>query len=852
METFNAPPPVNQSKPILAIIEAKAMTSNDTTEPTLISPCESQKSLDGNAMDGFHGEEDNTMSSLSVPHNISMMSSISCLSEKETLSDEESSSSGLERGSLGIESKSKLLDVSSTDDNPNNSAVPQPDSITFAQEELLSKIEAQSLELRHRETIVLSQRNELKQYNTMISKYRDSIRTKNNSIQALEFKLRKQTEVKANEAKEAATDSTEKGKSHVVRQDSQHTPSSLNKSIEDDSEEYTIERMKNEMESLRTIVTSLTTENNTYRRRENDHLQKISASSSQVQSLLSKNNVLRESLDASKRHSQNLSVEKDTYLQKVLSLEERLNESQIQIFELGQKAINVERESESKQNDISVLERLLAKSREVATVAFQETNTAEACVGGHSVGSSPKNPLSESLKKELEATRKREQELRSQLCKGVDADGTKLANDSIMDKLAESQQEAIQYLTGEVEELRVQLEKECRSKEQFNKRSMEKEDRIKMMEHENVLITSELILHEKKLETLQNNFSIKSGENVCLRDEVKELCSKIDKMKDVEKCRMQEKDEYYENSDVEVTNWKVLLEEKCNECNDLTVKLKSCVSKEEYDLLNIQLAGTKDILHETKNELSKMHESRILPDDEQDTSISDHSSDSNYPMVTIDINGNEEVIEDVSHHLTNRSNRRLSLLKKAMQKSYEEKMVKYEAEAKEKNDELDLLRTQLDSLAERYDEDIKEFDVQKICFEAETHYEQEQLRNSLSDRDQEILILKSKVCQLQQCSNGVNWQSEFKYVSETISSGVEASIDLFNSMSFHEEDEKKLKRTNSAPISDDLEISVPLKPSKTFSSFHVSEDELIEGREVERRAARRTGKPPLASSKSFG
>ena len=149
------------------------------------------------------------------------------------------------------------------------------------------------------------------------------------------------------------------------------------------------------------------------------------------------------------------------------------------------------------------------------------------------LGSSAYNPLSDSLKKELQATRKREQELRSELCDGVDADGMKLGNDSIMDKLAESQQEAILYLTGEVEELRLQLEKECRAKEQLDESSMKKEDCIRMLKHENEMIASDLIVHEKKLETFQNNLSIKSGENACLQDEVKELCAKIGNMKDL-------------------------------------------------------------------------------------------------------------------------------------------------------------------------------------------------------------------------------------------------------------------------------------------------------------------------------
>merc|ERR1712238_252752 len=157
--------------------------------------------------------------------------------------------------------------------------------------------------------------------------------------------------------------------------------------------------------------------------------------------------------------------------------------------------------------------------------------------------------------------------------------------DSIIDKLSESQQEAILHLKDKVQDLRSQLNQDHENKTQFEESIKKKDETIKVLRKESELFASELVINEKDRENLHRNLAVKVGENCSLKEKDQknqELESNEKKLKSIEHTLQEKiKELEKEKDDMSEALDKQKNQSKCN-------KYKSIVESNKADILGLK------------------------------------------------------------------------------------------------------------------------------------------------------------------------------------------------------------------------------------------------------------------------
>ena len=602
-----------------------------------------------------------------------------------------------------------------------------------------------------KDSIIQSQRNELQRYNNLIRKYRARIREKNKVIQSMEQSLE--------QSNLAATQSFE---------------GTIFSNAESSCEQATLEAVQSELRTYRQIIAALTDENNAYRKKDMARLETI-------------NNLGRELMEAKSRihqpSEQEMQKLKDnvemktkiaeSIMKEMTVLKENDNENQIQIAELGQKVIRIEKENVSLEEENKTLQKLLSTSREaVINRSMESLNESHTDVGSVNVSFQSINGsvdlVEGSLRNELEATKKREAHLLEQMTNKCHQGDDR---DAIMESLAESQQEAIVYLSAELETLRTQVaEEQEKCILQFGAMKST-EQKMTILEHENKLAVSESIRNEMLLEKVKQDLSMKSGENACLRDEVSEL------------------------------------EEKSAHLQTLETSLK------DRDEERIQSKGVhRDAQTQSRVVEAEIFKSHLPPRSpsrgsyviEQET-----MSEAGDTLITVEIDNDDpeaEIMVQTKPSEQETALRKFHVLKKALKQKYEKKQKDLEQALQIKDSKLEKLVLDLESQKYHYlkqQSELEKLEIHRISNEAEMYEQIVALQASMKDRDSALNAMKVKMHRLQdKCDGeGGSWNA-VTGISDAFIDGVGKSIALFESMSFtsnENENEDEKSRTKSPP-----------------------------------------------------
>lgn len=589
--------------------------------------------------------------------------------------------------------------------------------------------------LHIKEAIIKSQRNELMRYNTMIKKYRSRLKEKNESIKNLEKNI--------SALKHQLNSSSQDSPDYEPSMSALNTTfdSALLSNGEITCEEATLDALQTEIRTYKQIIATLTDENNTFRQKELNQLTKIQE-------------LERNLLSASKQTDIGLSVEK---LRHELEMKNAIIENniveldilrdeeeghQIQVAELGQQVLRLEKNNETLQNENKTLQKLLQTSREAVINRSTETSFDESL---HELQTSmnksllshmDENAVIESLKKELEETKSRDFKLREELEKVTIADGNK---DAIMESLTESQQEAIAYLTGELRNLREKMANEHKKHKDQILDMKSKDEQLLLLEHENKLVVSESLKTVELLEKVKQDLSIKAGENKCLQDEVTEL------------------------------------EEKTAQIQHLQQQMKS---------LNTSHSNLVDKNKELTRKVCSEEEPPLIPSPQRRKhTIASEAEDT---VMTVEI---DSEVQDVGTEYILRNGlddhaRKFTILKKAMKQQYEAKERRYEARLKKLERQVNKQQKLLDT----QNADLKENEIKRISNEAEMQDQMEALKTSAKEREAAINSLKIRMRSSSSPSKA-NKTKIISEISDVLIDGVGKSIELFESMSFGNEKE---------------------------------------------------------------
>jgi len=603
-------------------------------------------------------------------------------------------------------------------------------------------IEALRAKLQSKDDRIESQRGELEQYYNMAQKYRCSVREKMQNIRALEQEL---AELRCNTVNyEDKTASTLPTNSKEKTNDSKVITNE--EDCEGDNQDK-IQQIRKELLSQRQIIGSLTSENNSFRKEAVDHLQDRVTLTKETALLKEKIKQLEEERD-SVMHTLELKTGKDESLvRKLAEYESNQKENQIEMITLRREVIRLQNIVDDGEKENIVFQKLLSTSRETASFAMmnsihdceKEGKNSSSLVSSQEENTrrSGEKVVAASLRKQLEATKKREEGLLRQLSQQLDEFGmdaisvedpveeTELKQQlrdskcSIMEQLSDSQQEAINFLSSEVEELRSELELECKEKEQCLMESEKKEKAIEILKKESELFASETVDNETERQVLERNLSTKLGENKCLRDEIKELEAKTKQIPEIE-ATILKKDEEYQKLDQKM--------------KELT-KAKSTVDSEGA------------------------------------------------------VQTPEGLTQSRSHRVNNdKAKREISVLKKALKQTYEKKFQELEEVLHERDLNITQLKTSIDSKEESIIRQQKELNghiSRRMTFEAELQEDKENLQNSLIEREREIEFLRKNTKTVQESDATLAWE----VVRETVRDGVAASLDVLQSMTYDDDDD---------------------------------------------------------------
>jgi hypothetical protein len=467
---------------------------------------------------------------------------------------------------------------------------------------------------------------------------------------------------------------------------------------------------------------------------------------------------------------------------KIDTMEEEEKVYQVQVAELGQRVLQLEDEVNKGKDERETLEKLLSNSRAVASAmtnnskekqetrkeAYSDMDTPnhgfndqtepnnQSTYSNNDTSESEKDIAYKSLQNELEATKQREQQLREQL-NGVSNKGeNELGLNSIMETLTESQQEAILYLTSEIENLRVQMKQEQQKLRKLHEEYKVNLDLTASLQQEIKLLASEILEKEKYVESVQEDLSLKLGQNACLRDEVVELEEKMQQQENL------------------VQELKEMLTGKEEECSHYLSKMR-------------MMENVSDELAQTKQKLR---------------SITKSGTDES--LCIIDINGNkclEEQEEDLSQEELvsiepEVATSRLIVLKKALKKDYEKKLKNFKLQMQKKDEEIERLTRENDTTSSALREELNIEHFNRVSQEALVHEDIEHLRNSVKERDHELFLAKQKIRTIsKETEKGVHWGG----LSETLIDGVGATIEMFESISWSKESKQKNKSKEEKP-----------------------------------------------------
>jgi len=326
------------------------------------------------------------------------------------------------------------------------------------------------------------------------------------------------------------------------------------------SRSTTIKEMTNESISQYQIIRSLTTENNALRKREIDHLQDSAPLEKEVILLREKVQVMEVNRDTRTKELDLKTGINRSIVRRLTDYESDEKENQVEIANLSQEVFKLQKTVDDGRKERIIFQKLLSTSRESASLAMSKSMTC-----GEDDGKvEKKNPVSAScihseetvvaasLRKELVETKKREGGLLRQLSQRLDQLGVeavsvedsseetelkqqlRVSKSSIMDQLSDSQQEAIVFLSSEVEDLRSQLEVECKEKDKLTSMVADKNQELQILKKENELFASKAVDDETALKALEIDLSAQLGQNACLRDEIGELEIKTKKLLEIE------------------------------------------------------------------------------------------------------------------------------------------------------------------------------------------------------------------------------------------------------------------------------------------------------------------------------
>lgn len=603
------------------------------------------------------------------------------------------------------------------------------------------------------QSIIESQREELKRYNGILKTYRTSIREKNDCLKSMEKEV---TELKQRSDANSAEENT-----------IQSTPRST-------WEEATLSALQSELRTYQQIIASLTDENNAFRQKEISYLQKVQSLEKDVFDL--KNNTNRPSEEEFRKLEKDLRLKTEfegLILNTINGLEEKESENQVQIAELGHSILKAEKICGKLERENETLQKLLNTSREAVLNRSLENDSHlddsfRVNASFRSADEDVNTIVQESLRNELKQSKNRESQLRKQLKDLCQNDDNK---DNIMESLSESQQEAIVYLNGEVNDLRTQLEQERKKSKLQLETMMTVEDKLEVLEQENKLAAEETVVKEKLLETAWQDLSMKNGESACLRDEVAEL------------------------------------EEQSGRAQKLEASLRNLEA--EHEALKKAHAYVQSQPQTVNNA-----KARPSPSPSRTSAFEqDNLSEAEVTLMTIDVdhgNFNGVVENEVEISTEKRTSdhdtslRKFSVLKKALKQSYEKKVKELKADLETKECEVGKLTVNLESQRlsfQKQQDELNQMEIRRIYNESEMSQELENLRTSVKDRDNTVSSLRQTINQIHDKSkeDGSSWTG-VSDISNALIDGVGKSIEMFESISFGQghEDGKEACQTLSS------------------------------------------------------
>jgi len=644
------------------------------------------------------------------------------------------------------------------------------------------------------------QHDELEQYHTMVQKYRTSVREKVGQIRALEIDV---SELRNNAGEIVAPQITQAGNTdckqdHII------------------TESYSsVQEMSNETTSQYQIIESLTNENNALRKREIGHLQEGATMEKEVILLRGKVRDLEEVRDTTIKELELKTGINESILQRLADFESDERKHQVEIANLSQEVFKLQKTVDDGKKERIVFQKLLSTSRETASLAMSKNmtdreNSRETESGdplSTSDTQSKETKVAASLRKELEATKKREKGMLRQLSQqlgqiGVNTDlgdseeielEQQLQNSkcSIMDQLSDSQQQAIVFLSSEVDKLRSLLEVECMEKDDLVLSVENKNQEIKILQKEIELLGSEAVENEGNLKLLEIKLSTQLGKNACLRDEVQELEIKSKRFVEIE-IELVKKEKEYRKLDLKL---KALAKMNTGDDSAITVNASNDDSFQNRTHIGNSNKSTREV-SVLKRALKQTYEKKF------ERQIQDHCNivnekDTEIASLKGHIESKEGLItrqqeQKFERHLQEHSNivheknieiarlkscienKEDSIAQQKGEETYEKTLEcqfqEYINSAQEKDVQIahlkDCIKSKEESIT-RQQEQLNKQIIQRITFEAEYEQEHENLSNSLNERDRELKYMRKRIIKLKKSGASLAWNAVSKTGSRT-------------------------------------------------------------------------------------
>jgi hypothetical protein len=534
--------------------------------------------------------------------------------------------------------------------------------------------------------------------------------------------------------------------------------------------------MISELKTYRQIIAKLKDENDNFRKKTTEQRYTIESLEKRLQEVQHRR-IPTDSNDL--KHLQDeLEIKTgmiENEMLKSASMEKGILDLQVKIASLGEKVIQLENANEKLEQEKQVLQKLLSTSREIALnkslldrsadkslnmsildrslmdkSVDVDTNlcSEDVDISRDSSTTNQSTLVIESLRKELDATKGRENELRQQLEKLMNK---REGSDSIMDKISDSQQEAITYLSSEIQELRLQLEQEEAKVAGYIEKSLSHQDTIQVLEEENQAVASQILQRDRQLEMLRQDLSMKLGENACLRDEIVELEQRLQNMEPIDNGNSKLQGEYK-------------------------------VIKKGSSSPNRTLSLGREVI--------KTPERRMRRND----------SETELSLMTIEMDNvdqaHAEIIESFKQNENDNNlnaTKKFDILKKAIKQKYEKKIQNLKETLSTREDEVKELKRILkirESELHKSQENAEDLEIKRVFMEAEMNQETEGLRTALKDRCLQIERLRKALLRLQSETGNNISQSNLRAISDLLIDGVGAGVDYIGSFmsSFDAED----------------------------------------------------------------